>query len=269
MRANFHTHTTFCDGADAPAEMAAHAYELGFEALGFSGHSFTDFDPCGMSPSSEAAYRAEIARLKAEYAGRMEIYCGIEQDWFSGPVPPEYDYALGSVHYVCHNGEYLCVDWSPERTRENIAKYGGDPYAYAEAYFALVGGVLERTGAQIVGHLDLIRKFDEQDPLFDESHPRYRRAVTDALDRLCAGGARPVFEINTGAMARGYRGAPYPSPWILRELQARSCPIIITSDCHDRAKLTFGYDTAAALARAAGFTSQLTVRRGVFEEAPL
>lgn len=269
MRANFHTHTTFCDGRDTPAELAARAYELGFEALGFSGHSGGGADDVGMTPSATAAYRAEISRLKQEYAGRMEIYCGIEQDYTSGPVPPGYDYALGSVHYVCHDGEYLCVDWSAERTRENIAKYGGDPYAYAEAYFALVGDVLERTGAQLVGHLDLIRKFDERDPTFDESHPRYRRAVTAALDRLCAGGARPIFEINTGAMSRGCRSVPYPSAWVLAEIRARSCPIMIATDCHDREKLTFGYDTAAALARAAGFTSQLTVRRGVFEEAPL
>ena len=269
MKANFHTHTRFCDGRDSPAEMAARAYERGFEALGFSGHSGGGADDAGMTPSAAAAYRAEIARLKREYAGRMEIYLGVEQDYTSGRVPPEYDYALGSVHYVCRDGEYLCVDWSAERTRENIAKYGGDPYAYAEAYFALVGGVLERTGAQIVGHFDLIRKFDEQDPVFDEAHPRYRRAVTDALDRLCAEGKSPIFEINTGAMARGCRSAPYPSAWILREIRARSCPVMITTDCHDREKLTFGYAAAAELARSAGFTGQVTIRRGRFEEAEL
>lgn len=269
MRANFHTHTIFCDGKNTPTEMAARALELGFEALGFSGHSGGGADDVGMTPTAAAAYRAEISRLKQEYAGRMEIHCGIEQDYTSGPVPPEYDYALGSVHYVLRDGEWLCVDWSAERTRENIAKYGGDPYAYAEAYFSLVGKVLEATSAQIVGHFDLIRKFDEQDPVFDEAHPRYRRAVTEALDRLCANGNRPVFEINTGAMARGYRSEPYPSEWILRGIRARSCPVMITTDCHDRAILDFGYGVAAELARKAGFTSQVTIRRGRFEEAPL
>lgn len=269
MRANFHTHTAFCDGKDTPAEMAARAFELGLEALGFTGHSGGGADDVGMSDAASAAYRVEISRLRDEYAGRMEIYCGIEQDFTSGRVPCCYDYAIGSVHYVRQNGEHLCVDWSPERTRENIKRYGGDPYAYAEAYFAAVGGVIEQTGADIVGHFDLIRKFDEQDPVFDETNLGYRRAVTDALERLCSGGSRPVFEINTGAMARGYRSEPYPSAWILREIRARSCPIMITSDCHDREKLTFGYAAAAELARAAGYTSQITIKRGVFAEAPL
>lgn len=269
MRANFHTHTRFCDGEDTPAEMCARALELGFEALGFTGHSCTPFDPCGMSESVSESYRAELARLRGEYAGRMELYCGVEQDIFSGPVPDCYDYAIGSVHYVRKDGEYLCVDWSAERTRENIEKYGGDPYACAEDYFALVGAVLDVTGADIVGHFDLIRKFDEQDALFDETHPRYMRAVSDALDRLCAGGRRPVFEVNTGAMARGCRSEPYPSARLLREIRARRCPIMISSDCHDRSKLDFGYAAAAELARGAGFTSQLTIRNGEFTECEL
>lgn len=269
MRANFHTHTSFCDGKDTPAEMCGRALELGFEALGFTGHSFTHFDPCGMDERAAAAYRAEIARLRAQYAGRMEIYCGIEQDCFSGAVPPEYDYAIGSVHYICRHGEYLCVDWSAERTAENVRKYGGDAYAFAEDYFALAGSVTERTGADIVGHFDLIRKFDERGEMFDETHPRWRRAVADALDRLCAAGRRPVFEINTGAMARGYRSAPYPSVRILRGIRARGCPVMISSDCHDRTKLDFGYAEAAALAREAGFTRQLTIRSGKFTECGL
>ena len=269
MKSNFHTHTTFCDGKNTPSEMAARAFESGFDALGFSGHSFTDFDPCGMSPLSAARYRAETARLKERYAGRMEIYCGVEQDYFSGKTPPEYEYAIGSVHYLLHDGEYLCVDWSPERTRENIAKYGGDRYAYAEAYFELAGRVLEATGADIVGHFDLVSKFDEREALLDENHPRYRRAALSALESLCAGGKRPVFEINTGAMARGYRSAPYPSEWILREIRARGCPVMITSDCHDRDLLEFGYDAAAAAARRAGFLSQITIKGGVFTEIGL
>jgi len=269
MTANFHTHSTFCDGVSTPRETVLRALELGFDALGFTGHSFTDFDPCGMDEASAAAYRAEIARLRTEYAGRLEIYCGVEQDWFSGRAAPEYDYAIGSVHYVLRRGEHLCVDWSIERTRENIEKFGGDPYAYAEEYFAMVGSVAERTGAQIVGHFDLLRKFDGGEALFDEDEPRYRRAVLRALERLCAGGKRPVFEINTGAVARGLRSEPYPSPWILRRLRERRCPVMITSDCHDRALLDRGYAGAAALARQAGYTEQMAIKNGKFTPIPL
>lgn len=265
MQANFHTHTTFCDGKSTAEQTVKKAVDLGFTALGFSGHSYTPFDPCGMSPGNEEKYRAEIARLKAAYRDRIELYCGVEQDYYSGRRSGCYDYAIGSVHYIRKGGEYLCVDWSAERTAKLVeGYYSGDQYAYAEEYFALVGDVLRVTGADIVGHFDLIRKFDENGDMFDESHPRYRNAVLRALDRLCP--SKPVFEINTGAMAKGYRRSPYPSPWILRELHDRGCPIMISSDCHDCEKLDHGYEEAARLAKAAGFRSQMAFCHGTFAE---
>ena len=54
VRSNFHTHTRYCDGKDSPAELAEAAFALGFRALGFSGHSFTPFDPYGMTPENAA-----------------------------------------------------------------------------------------------------------------------------------------------------------------------------------------------------------------------
>lgn len=268
MTANLHTHTVFCDGKDAPEDLVKRALELGFTALGFSGHSSTGFDPCGMSPEQERSYRREIARLKEVYRDRIALYCGIEQDYCSGRASPEYEYAIGSVHYIPKDGTYLPVDWSAQRTEEIVQEhFGGDPYAYAEGYYSLVGAVLQITGADIVGHFDLIRKFDEGQSMFDEAHPRYRAAALGALDRLCP--AKPIFEINTGAMARGYRTSPYPSLWLLKEIHARGCPVTVTSDCHDRAYLDCGYDMAVELAAAAGFRSQVTLRDGAFTETGL
>ena len=38
LRANYHTHTTFCDGTSTAEEMVQQALDLGFVALGFSSH---------------------------------------------------------------------------------------------------------------------------------------------------------------------------------------------------------------------------------------
>ena len=48
LKANYHTHTTFCDGADTPEEVVKEALRLGMTHLGFSGHMDADicvFDP--------------------------------------------------------------------------------------------------------------------------------------------------------------------------------------------------------------------------------
>ena len=81
VHADFHVHTTFCDGADTPRAMVEAACRAHLDALGFSGHSFVSFDPAaGMGAERAALYRAEIAALRTEYAGQLPIFCGIEKD---------------------------------------------------------------------------------------------------------------------------------------------------------------------------------------------
>ena len=125
----------------------------------------------------------------------------------------------------------------------------------------------ERTGCQIVGHFDLIAKFNEGDRLFDTSHPRYANAALEALDRLAE--REVILEINTGAMARGYRSAPYPAPWLLRAMAERKLPICITSDCHERSNLLFAFPQAAELARSCGYRESMVLTRAGFVPEPL
>lgn len=45
--------------------------------------------------------------------------------------------------------------------------------------------------------------------------------------------------------------------------------MILTSDCHDSRRLTYGYGEAAALLRQAGFSTALVLRQSGFQEVPL
>ena len=44
MESNYHTHSTFCDGADSPEELVIEAIRLGCPEIGFSGHSYLKED---------------------------------------------------------------------------------------------------------------------------------------------------------------------------------------------------------------------------------
>ncbi len=95
-KSNLHTHSVYCDGKDTPRRLVETALEKGFGTLGFSGHSHTDFDESWcMSRENTLLYRGEIARLKEEYAGRIRILCGVEQDYYSDASPAGYDYVIG------------------------------------------------------------------------------------------------------------------------------------------------------------------------------
>lgn len=251
MKCNFHTHCSYCDGKDAPEELVQAALKKGFSSLGFSSHSYTEMDKeFALSPEAAEKYRAEIAELKQKYKGKIEIFCGIEQDYFSDEPTEPYDYVIGSVHYVKKNGEYIAVDYTAEIVKNAVERlYGGDFDALAEDYFALVSCVVRKTNADIIGHFDLVSKYSEKNG-YTES-PRFLRAAEKAVKALIPYG-KP-FEINTGSMARGARSVPFPSYAILKIIYENGGKIILSSDCHDKGYLDFAFDTAVKTAYGIGF----------------
>ena len=250
-RSDFHIHSTFCDGRDTPAEMAETAYGLGFHSLGFSGHGMmpTAQETC-MTAEATAAYRAEVLRLREVYRGRMNILCGLELDYHSDDSTEGFDYVIGSVHNVVVDGKCYTTDHTVEGFRWLIEEGFGSFEALAEQYYGFVADVVRRTDCDIIGHLDLITKFRNRLPLPESK--RYLDAAFEAIRTLAPYG-RP-FEINVGAMTRGYRTSPYPSDALLREIRARGGTIIFSGDCHDRRRLADGFDVAVAAAKRCGFT---------------
>ena len=131
---NYHTHSTFCDGADAPEEIVREAIRRGCPELGFSGHSHIPFDDCCMSVEGTEEYKAEIRRLREKYADRIRIWLGVEQDIFGDLPTDDYDYVIGSVHFVFRDGRYLSVDESRESFLDHVAHfYGGDILAFVSS----------------------------------------------------------------------------------------------------------------------------------------
>ncbi len=261
VRADFHTHTTYCDGKDTPRKMVEAAYRKGFTDFGISGHAdFSCVEPgFGMSDKALGEYKKELYALREEYAGRMNIYIGIELDAL-GPIQKA-EYAIGSVHCLEKNGEKVIVDDSEEKLKEWVNRlWGGDWYGFAQEYFALEAQVFLRTGCDWVGHFDLLTKFNEGFRHFDERKDAYREPALAAMRRLNEAGL--PFEINTGAMSRGHRTKPYPSRFLLKELSAMGGRIMINSDSHSAETIGFAFGQARKLALACGFTWLTVLKPG-------
>lgn len=265
-----HTHSVLCDGKNTLAEMAEAAFAAGAVSFGASGHSHTSlpWDRGCVLPADPADYRAEVLRLREAYAGRMDVLLGIEWDACSPGLPEGFDYWIGSVHNLpSPSGERCyCVDYDEERLREACRELaGGDFIALARRYYGAAAEMAARRPT-ILGHLDLITKFNAGNRLFDGDAPRYRAAALEALH--AADPHATLLEINTGAMARGYREAPYPAPFLLREWHRMGGRVILTADAHSASAILYGYGRAAALARAAGFThTVLLTSAGAVESA--
>ena len=259
---NLHTHTCFCDGKDSPEEILREAIARGLDTLGFSGHAYVVGDEeCCMSPERTEEYRAEIERLRTLYGDRIRVLCGIERDYYS-PID------RGGYDYLRLDGELYPIDLSARILRSLIREhFAGDPVALARAYYENVVQLPERTGCDVIAHLDLITKFNERDPVFDETDPRYLRVALDALDALLE--QDMIIEINTGAVSRGYRRTPYPAPILLRRIAEKGGRVTFGSDSHSKETLLFGRSEAVHLARAAGIASMMALSPSGWRSYPI
>lgn len=242
MSQDLHTHTCFSDGKNTPEEMVKAAIEKGLDVIGISDHSYTFFDKSYCIPKEMiCTYRKAIAALRNLYAEEIEVRCGIEQDYYSAESTQGYDYVIGSVHYLKLGEEYVPVDESADMLLDAAKRYfDGDIYCVVEEYFRTVADVVRKTGCSLIGHFDVITVFQERKRIFDENHPRYRAAWQQAVDELLKTGV--PFEINTGAVSRGYRTEPYPSAEIQAYIRSYGGKLVPSSDAHQTANIAFGFD---------------------------
>ena len=250
LRSNLHTHTLWCDGKNTPREMVERAIDLGFDTLGFSGHSYTSFDTsfCLRDPQG---YTEEILALQKEYEGRIKVLLGVELDAL-GECTFDPAYVIGAVHYVTARGMHYPIDhnlaWQKRLIEEG---YHGDVMSAVAAYFHSLPEMAYRIKPDFVAHMDVFAKFNEQHPAFDETGDEYLTLAFEAVEGImehCR-----VFEVNTGGMFRGYRSAPYTTLPILKHIQKCGGEVTISSDAHKIEALDYGFREALGVISRVGF----------------
>lgn len=266
---NYHTHTVHCDGNNTVEEMVQSAIANGMAALGFSGHATVPFDLryC-TSPEDFPPYIEAVNLCKEKYAEQIEIYLGVEDDFYA--VRPDFpkDYTIGATHYMEKDGVFYYVDFSEEVLRKAIHEgFEGDPYKMTAYYYGILAQFPQQMQFDFVGHFDLVTKFNEGGKVFDEEDPRYWKPALETMEYLCKQGY--AFEINTGAMSRGYRSAPYPSARLLRALHEFGGSIVFCCDSHATNTVCAYLAQAQALASACGFRTHRILTKSGWQEVPL
>ena len=261
---NLHNHSTFSDGKFSPEENIQAAIAKSMISIGFSDHSYTEFDPNTYCMKKERLpeYIVEINRLREKYKDQIEVYLGMELDGFSDLKDrTPFDYLIGCCHYVEADGRYFSVDHDRNWQKDAVETYfDGDYTAYSKAYFEGYVASIQRDKPDILGHFDLTTKFS----LVNEADPVYRKLATEAL--LACLEVVPIIELNTGAIARGHRQVPYPAAFLLDEVKKHGGRIILGADSHDIRNLTFYFDESVELLRSCGFDSIVALHGGRFEE---
>ena len=261
---NLHTHTTYCDGKDTPVEMIESAIAQGFDSIGFSGHGFTFYSPAPpMSLEGTVEYKKEITGLKDVYEGKLDIFLGLEFDMYSGVDLAGYDYLLGACHYLKIDDRYVGFDRSADVVQGVIdTEFSGNGMAFAKEYYRQLSTLADYGSFDILAHFDLVTKNIEKIPYFDINSKEYLDAAFESISALK--GKIPFFEVNTGAISRGYRTTPYTTLPILREFKKQGFGAMISSDCHDSKHLKTGFDMARNMLIEAGFDEQYILTKNGF-----
>lgn len=223
---SYHIHTPRCGHATGePFEYVEEALELGFSEIGFADHAPIPLprrEGITMKPEETEEYITDIQTVKKRYDGKIEVRIGFEVDYplettFSRRyfTDSRLDFLIGSCHFLgswpFDHGDYV----------EEFENRDLDEVYYR--YYSIILSLVESRLFQIIGHLDLMKKFGY----------RPEREPTELLERIArrAGELGISAEMNTAGMIKPVKEI-YPSDDILEILFRHNVPITLSSDAH-------------------------------------
>jgi histidinol-phosphatase (PHP family) len=255
----------FCGHAKGKLEpVVQRAIEAGFTHYGLSEHCpryrdqdlYSDEAALGMTPASLlATFRAyidEAFMLRERYADRIQVLVGFETerlppgDWLARmrelrALAP-FEYMIGSVHDV----DGVWVDYKREVTEALAEQVGGRARLQAR-YFDDVADMVRALKPEVVGHIDLIRKFEGAEASIDPAAWPHLEAALEAVRDAGA-----ALDVNCGASRRGLSPV-YPLPAILKRAREIGVGVTLGDDGHGAHDVGVGVDSCMQALNDAGY----------------
>jgi histidinol-phosphatase (PHP family) len=273
----------FCGHAKGQlASVVQAAVDAGFTTYGLSEHC-PRFLPEHLYPEERhlrpddllelfRRYVATALELRERHAADLELLIGFETEALPLDVWPEkmralrssaaFDYIVGSVHSI---GD-TWIDMNVE-TSERVAQANGGWEATRCLYFDRLAELVATLEPEIVGHVDLIRRFEQPSFRFSALAMQHAERVLEAA--LASGAA---LEVNAAPVRRGF-GPAYPGPQVLARACAMGVPVTLGDDSHGPDGVGVGLDACLEAIASAGYRDvhYLTRQQGeiVLASAPI
>ena len=225
MNADNHIHTYYSDDSECPMrDMVERAVEIGLDEMTFTEH--VDYEVKDVENCDYEKYFAEIAQLRKEYDGRIEIRQGIEFGVQAGTVPRyiedvkkyPFDFIILSVHQV-DNQEFWTGEFQKGRTQDE----------YQQAYYQAIYDVMRKFGDySILGHLDMIKRYD---PAGDYPDEKIMPVVDKILTQAITDGKG--IEVNTSSFKYGLKDLTQSAAILKRYRELGGEILTIGSDSHE------------------------------------
>ncbi len=237
---NYHSHSHYCDGKGLLADYAVAAAKKGMYAYGFSGHSPVPFDSeWNMPQESLEDYLEKARELQVTYKDKLKIFVGLEVDFIDGLVSVEnfkkykLDYTIGGIHYLkkFEDGQYWNFDSHADAFNQGLQKiFSGDIKKAVKAYYHELIKMVEHASPNVIAHMDLIKKFNQNNIFFSENDKWYHSLVEETLEIIKQSDC--IVEINTRGVYKKLDKEYYPSNWIIKRCQEKNIPLTMNADAH-------------------------------------
>ena len=261
--ADYHMHTIWSGHATGTMEeYVQRAVELGLPEMGFSPHLPMPIpinEKVCVSEQDMPVLLEEFHRLRKAYAGTIPIRLGGECDFLPGcekrieRMKSDYalEYIIGSVHFI--------GGWAFDHPRYAWEFEDRSVDQVYREYFGLVEQAAKSRLFDVIGHLDLPKKFGHRPP------GGCVEIARKAIEALAAAGM--AFEINTAGKDKPV-GEFYPSPDLAAECRRAGLSLVFGSDSHAPAEVGRYFADAVAAARSAGCTQTLRFGSRTFVPLP-
>lgn len=259
MKHSYHVHSTYSDGKCSIIENLNFLTIYQLNEIGISDHLMLekncDFEWAIDSVEKLDKYVLEISKFKEKYPLKL----GIEVDFFPKIIDEiklildqrPFDYVIGSVHVV----EDFKIDISIQEINENS-------HLIVKKYWELIKQMAESAFCDIIGHIDLIKKFN---PHLDHT---YREEIDHALQAIADN--EICIELNTSGWHYPCH-EQFPSVELLKKCKKLHIPVIVTADAHRPENLVRDFERAYILLKEIGYESQpsFTNRKKIFYPFPI
>lgn len=252
------------------------AISEGFSAYGFSSHAPLPFPTAWtMEWDCTDDYLAEFNHLKVQYAGKIELYIGLEIDYLnedSNPAIARFrnlplDYRIGSVHLLYNDaGEVVDVDVPADKFRSIVdEQFHGDLVRVVRLYYSRLMRMMELGGFDILGHADKVH-YNAQCYRPDLLHESwYEKLANDYMDLVVE--KNYMVEINTKAYQN--LGTFYPNECYFPTLHKRGIRVLVNSDAHYPDRINNGRLQALSALQASGYDTVMELHHGEWKPMPI
>ncbi len=247
---DYHTHTYLCRHAQGTLEEYVEiAREKGLQEIGFADHF--PLDLMGHKPKDQVTMNGDELELYLEMvekasraADEIQVKTGIEIDYIPGKIEKvtsildeyPFDYIIGSIHFM-GDWDFTHPYYADEFNRCSLDEV-------YEKYFSLVGEACKSGLIDIIGHVDVVKKFDYRlgesalMPFYDE----LAKVLRDT--GVC-------LEVNTGGLDAPVKEI-YPSKELLQQCVRMEVDVVLGSDAHAPKQVGRYFPEAIEFMREAG-----------------